>query len=196
MCLKKFAFSVFLLCSLAATASAQKQTVEYGIANELKDVTKVFVDTGTDIGARDDIIAEIRKKLREAKRELIFVSKPEDSDIHLRFSYETQTVHREEQPPRVILRAPVGSVVKILSKDRVRVLMSYSQERRNFRVRVGFGKGKPEIEFAREFVKAYLAANPKSRSSQFASCRIKRLRNCSKTQSATTELFNSTLTFS
>jgi len=59
----------------------------------------------------------------------------------------------------VILRTPVGSVVKILSKDRVRVLMSYNKKQRSFRV--GFGHGKPEIEFAREFVKVYLVANSK-----------------------------------
>ncbi|HKQ78828.1 MAG TPA: hypothetical protein VJ810_34335 [Blastocatellia bacterium] len=157
--MKEFAISIFLLFSIAATASAQNQTVEYGSADELKDVTKVFMDTGTDMDAYDDIIAEIRKKLREVKRELKFVSKPEDSDVHLRFSYETLTLHGGERPPRVILSTPVGSVVKILSKDRVRVLMSYSKKQRSFRI--GFGQGKPEIEFAREFVKVYLVANSK-----------------------------------
>ena len=159
MCLKKIAFSVFLLCSFGATAMAQNQTVEYGSADELKDVTKVFVDTGTGMEARENITLEIRKKLREAKRELKFVSKPEDSDIHLRFVYETQTAHGGVNPGGVIRKTPVGTVVKILGKDRVRVLMSYSKERRGGGIGIGLGKGKPDIEFAREFVKAYLAAN-------------------------------------
>ena len=162
MCLKKIAFSVFLLCSFAATAAAQNETIENGSADELKDVTKVFVDTGAGMETVENITLEIRKKLREAKRELKFVSKPEDSDIHLRFAYETQTAHGGANPGGVIRKTPVGTVVKILGKDRVRVLMSYSKERRGIGIGIGLGKGKPEIEFAREFVKAYLAANSKS----------------------------------
>src|SRR5262249_57329359 len=90
MCLKKIAFSVFLLCSFAA-AAAQNQTIESGSPDELKDVTKVFVDSKAGMEVVENITLEIRKKLREAKRELKFVSKPEDSDIHLRFAYETRS---------------------------------------------------------------------------------------------------------
>ncbi|HKQ78826.1 MAG TPA: hypothetical protein VJ810_34325 [Blastocatellia bacterium] len=164
--MKKIAFSVFLLCyfaatacALDATAAAQNQTKELGSADELKDVTNMFVDTGTDMEARENIILEIRKKLREAKRELKFVLRPEDSDIHLRFGYETRTAHGGSNPGRVIDKVPVGTVVKILSKDRVRVLMSYSKERRGIGIGISLGRGKPDIEFAREFAKAYLAAN-------------------------------------
>jgi hypothetical protein len=57
MCLKKIVFSVFLLCALAATATAQNQTIEYGSADELKDVEKIFVDTKEDMVVRDGIIA-------------------------------------------------------------------------------------------------------------------------------------------
>jgi len=161
MYLKKIAFSVFLLCSFAATAAtAQNQTVESGGADELKDVTKVFVDTKGGMDVVENITLEIRKKLRDAKRELKFVSRPEDSDIHLRFAYETHTAHGGTNPGGVIVKTPVGTVVKILGKDRERVLMSYSKERRGSRIGIGLGKGKPEIEFAREFVKLYLAANP------------------------------------
>jgi hypothetical protein len=37
MYLKKIAFSVLLLCSVAVTAQAQNQTIEYGGADELKE---------------------------------------------------------------------------------------------------------------------------------------------------------------
>ncbi len=159
MCLKKIAFSVFLLCAFAATATAQNQTIEYGSADELKDVEKIFVDTKEDMVVRDDIIAEIRKNLLAVKRDLKIVSKPEESDIHLRFYYETQSAHGGNYPGGTILKEPVGTVVKILSKDRMRLLMSYSARRTYGGVIVGLGIRKPEIVFAREFAKAYLAAN-------------------------------------
>ncbi len=163
MNLKRIAYSVFLLCAFAAAAArAQDQTIEQGAADELKDVTKVYVDTREGMGTVENITLEIRKKLREAKRELKFVTKPEDSDVHLRFGYETQTGHGGSNPQGVISKTPVGTVVRIISKDRVRVLMSYTKERRGgIGIGIGLGKGKPEIEFAREFVKAYLAANSK-----------------------------------
>lgn len=160
MCLKIIAFSVFLLCAFAATATAQNPTIEYGSADELKDVEKIFVNTKEDMVVRDDIIAEIRKNLSAVKRELMIVSKPEESDIHLRFYYETQTVYGETYPGGVIAKGElVATVVKIISKDRVRLLMSYNGARSSSGIRLGWRMGKREIEFAREFAKAYLAAN-------------------------------------
>jgi hypothetical protein len=164
MYLKKIAFSVFLLCSFAVTAMAQNQTIEYGGVDELKDIEKVFIDTKTDMAVRDRIIAEIRKNLRSVKRDLKIVSKPEESDIHLRFYYETQTVNggvvnggtvnSGPYPGVAIVKIPVGMVMKILGEDRVRLLMSYDIDRRTRGVRITWSWRKPEAEFAREFVKA------------------------------------------
>jgi hypothetical protein len=164
MHLKKIAFSVFLLCSFAATVTAQHQTIENGSADELKGVEKIFVDARADMGVRDRILAEIRKKLRAVKRELVIVSKPEESDIHLRFHYEWQKIAHGEGPAPPIGRntqVPFGTVVKILGQDRVRLLMSYSYTRPNFVTPVSWGRRKHEVDFAREFAEAYLAANPK-----------------------------------
>jgi hypothetical protein len=162
MHLNKIAFSVFLLCSFAATVTAQNQTVENSSADELKGVEKIFVDVGADMSVRDRILAEIRKKLRAVKRELIIVSKPEESDIHLRFHYEWQTAHGEGPGGTTVMtkKIPVGTVVKILGKDRVRLLMSYSISPPNFVTGITWDTRKHEVEFAREFAKAYLAANP------------------------------------
>jgi hypothetical protein len=163
MYLKKFAFSIFLLCAFAATSAAQNQTIEHGGADELKGVEKIFVDARTDVSVRDKIIKEIRKNLRAVKRELIIVSKPEESDIHLRFHYEWENVAHGEGPAGPAGRPtkiPVGTVVKILGQDRVRLLMSYSFTRPNFVTgRNYWDRRKHDVEFAREFAKAYLAAN-------------------------------------
>src|SRR2546428_4978347 len=153
MCLKKIASSVLLLCSFAATVTAQNQTIETGGADELKGVEKIFVDARTDMSVRDRIISEIRKNLRAAKREMIIVSKPEESDIHLRFHYEWQTAHGEGPGGTTVrtTKIPVGTVVKILGKDRVRLLMSYSIPPPNFVTGGGWDRRKHEVEFAREF---------------------------------------------
>lgn len=160
MHLKKIAFSVFLLL-FAVTVTAQNETIEHGGADELKGVEKIFVDARTDMSVREKIISEIRKKLRAVKRELKIVSKPEESDIHLRFHYEYETVHGEGPgyPTGRVIKIPVGMVVKILGGDRVRLLMSYSFDRPNFVTGVRGDRRKHDVEFAREFAKAYLAAN-------------------------------------
>jgi hypothetical protein len=162
MHLKKIAFTVFLLWSIAATVTAQNQTIEYGGADELKGVEKIFVDARANMAVRDKIIAEIRKSLRAVKRELIIVSKPEESDIHLRFHYEWQNiVHGEGPVPPIgrMTKIPVGTVVKILGQDRVRLLMSYSFNRPDFVTGVTWDRRTHEVKFAHEFAKAYLATN-------------------------------------
>jgi len=173
MHLKKIAFNVFLLCSFAATVTAQNETIvatvkaqnetiENGSADELKGVEKIFVDVRGEMRVRDRISAVIRNNLRAAKRELIIVSRPEESDIHLRFHYEWKTVRGEGPGGTTMLTimTPVGTVVKILGKDRVRLLMSYSGAPPNFVTGFTWDTGKHDVEFAREFSKAYLAANP------------------------------------
>jgi hypothetical protein len=161
MFFEKIAFGFFLLCAFAATTAAQNKIKVLGSPDELKDVTKVFVDTGALFEERENITQEIQKKLRK----LEFVSKPEDSDIHLQFAYETWVSPGGADSEGAVVKVAVGEAVKILNKDRVRVLMSYSKERRGTGIGIGivFGKVKPEVEFAREFVKAYLAANSPKR---------------------------------
>ena len=161
MRLKKVAFNVFLLCSFAATVTAQNETIENGSADELKGVEKIFMDVRAEMSVRDRILAEIRKNLCAAKRGLIIVSKPEDSDTHLRFHYEWQTVHGEGPGGTTVMtkKIPVGTVVKILGKDRLRLLMSYSIPPPNFVTGISWDRRKHEVDFAREFAKAYLAVN-------------------------------------
>ena len=143
---------VLLACVLALPALAQNPTVEYGHPGELRGVKNVFVDAGTDIELRNHILEEIRKRLPD----LNIVSAPEAADIHLRFSL------KEERNYGVIVpvggrvgsySVGVGSVVKVLSENRVRVLLSFKD------TRTRFGERRPSTNFAREFVEAYRRAN-------------------------------------
>src|SRR5262249_20053253 len=131
----------------------QKTLVEQGSPDELKGVMKVFVDTNMDKLHRADIVKEIQKKLPA----LEIVTKPEDANIHLKFSLQRKNNFDEGTPgkPRPVRGA--GKVVRVVSNDRVRLLLEYEEDE----YRIKFGKRNPAEEFAKEFVKAYLAANGK-----------------------------------
>jgi hypothetical protein len=148
------AFISILAFGLAnqSTNLLQRPLIERGSPDELNGVIKVFVDTNMEPQHRADIVEEIQKKLPA----LEIVPKPEDADIHLKFSIQKKTQSWDEGMPG--RRRPfrgVGKVVKVVSNDRVRFLLEYEEER------IKFGKRNPAEEFAKEFVKAYLGANGK-----------------------------------
>ena len=152
--LRRIVISGVLLASvLAPPALAQTPTVEYGHPGELRGVKQVFVDTGTDIELRNRILEEIRKRLPD----LTIVAAPEGADIHLRFALKEERSYGVVVPVGGRIGAPysvgVGSVVKVLGGDRVRVLWSFKD------ARTRFGERRPSTNFAREFVEAYRGAN-------------------------------------
>ena len=143
---------VLLAYVLALPALAQNPTVEYGHPGELRGVKKVFVDAGTDIELRNRILEEIRKRLPD----LDIVPAPEAADIHLRFSLKEERSYGVIVPVRGGIggySVGVGSVVKVLGENRVRVLLSFKD------TRTRFGERRPSTNFAREFVEAYRKAN-------------------------------------
>ena len=148
---------VLLACVSALPVLAQTPSVEYGHPSELRGVKKVFVDAGTDIELRNHILEEIQKRLPD----LTIVSAPEAADIHLRFSLKEERNYGVIVPVIVPVRGGigvpysvgVGSVVKVLSENRVRVLLSFKDSRTRF------GERRPSTNFAREFVEAYRTAN-------------------------------------
>jgi hypothetical protein len=143
---------VLLAFVLANPALAQNPTLEYGHPGELRGVKKVFVDAGTDIELRNRIFEEIRKRLPD----LDIVSAPEAADIHLRFSLKEERNYGVIVPVGGRIGAysvGVGSVVKVLSENRVRVLLSFKD------TRTRFGERRPSTNFARAFVEAYRRAN-------------------------------------
>jgi len=147
---------ISLLC--AHSVLADKPVIEYGDLSDLKDVKKIFIDTGKDMNLRDEIGAEIRKQLREVK----IAGRPEESDLHLRFSYQVSGSHGGH-PPQVI-KTPEATVVKILSSNRERIVMSFKWQQTGHRIKIGIGrKQRPDLDFAREFVKAYKNTNASGR---------------------------------
>lgn len=140
-----------LSCNLTAQAQAK---VEVGDLENLIGVKKVFIDTGNDMDLHDEIGAEIRKAIPELK----FAAKPEETPIHLRFYMPSNLRKSGPLPPQAV-RVPEGSVVKIINEDNYRVLLTYKAQGGGVKV-VPFGKkARPDLDFAREFVKAYQKAN-------------------------------------
>jgi hypothetical protein len=149
------AFISILALGLAnqGTNLLQEPVVEHGSPDELKGVMKVFVDTNMEMRHRAEIVKEIQKKLPA----LEIVPKPEDADIHLKFSFQSETQIWDERTPGSRRRGRwVGKVVKVVSNDRVRLLLEYED-----RYRIKLGERNLAKEFAKEFVKAYLRANGK-----------------------------------
>ena len=144
--------AVFVLaCSVLATA--QDAGVEYGQPTELSGVTKVFVDTGVDMQQRNLIVNDLQKLLPN----LTVVSRPEESDIHLRFSLK-QTPGKTDW---------VGAVVKIVENNRVRVLFGWTDatppifERDTF-MSWAMDSAKPHM-FVRQFARIYKKVNSVSK---------------------------------
>jgi Mrp family chromosome partitioning ATPase len=134
---------------LATFVHAQQQpTVEYGKPEELKGVTKIFVDTGTDLKARESIVTEIGKKLPA----LVVTESAEGAEVVLVFSQkeEPDFVNGTTTSPIIVGE---GRVVRNVAENRIRVLLSYNTKKRNI------FQDKPAVKFAREFIKAYLKAN-------------------------------------
>ncbi len=156
--------------SIPLPASAQVPVVEYGAPAELCGVSTIFVDTGMDARQRALIIKDIRSELPG----LMIASRPEDAEVHLRFTLRDQVigqnvVYPSPHPPDrsgtlvsvgvgipvsgVTRTEGVGTVVRIVGAGRVRVLSSFRDARGNRFER------KPSTNFAREFIKAYKKAH-------------------------------------
>ncbi|HKR02382.1 MAG TPA: hypothetical protein VJT09_17025 [Pyrinomonadaceae bacterium] len=140
----------FLIAAFPWQAPAQERSVEYGQATELRGVSRIFVDTGADTQQRNLIVREIQKRLPE----LEVVSRPEESDIHVRFFLTGSAPGKTDW---------LGTVVKIVGSNRVRVLFSYKDNTPPLFDDATFLSSamelaKPHI-FVSQFVRAYKKAN-------------------------------------
>jgi hypothetical protein len=148
---KLFAGVFLALLTLALPASAQTGGgVEYGQPEELRGVTRMFVETSLDTGRRDAIVKDLRKRLPQ----LEIVSTPEEADVHMRFEVKAAGGGKTEV---------LGSVFKVLGQGRVRVLYSYKDNTPDVFdgdpvLSYGVEYARPQV-FARQFVKVYKKAN-------------------------------------
>jgi hypothetical protein len=167
---KLITMMLLLLCFFIAPAPAQT-TFEYGTPAELRGIGRIFIDTGADAAMRTNIVKNIEKRLPE----LVIVTCPEEADIRLvfvtdnryfvshnyqsaiRYDYGGCTGHTViesyEKPSYWHVVRGMGMVVMCAGEQRLRVLMSFQDERGSWPER------HPSTNFARAFVKEYRKAN-------------------------------------
>lgn len=147
---RKMSWLSLLVLTFTLPVYAQAPIIEYGQPAELRGVTKVFVDTGLDAQQRGVVVKEIKKQLPD----LEIVSRPEESEIHLRFFLKEMRDGRIEW---------VGTVVKLIDANHMRALCSFKDDlppiyEQHSIKSYGIERIMP-LRFAREFVKAYKKAN-------------------------------------
>jgi hypothetical protein len=148
----KIVFSIFIILALNSNSTFPRQEtqekIQPGTACELKGVAKIFIDPKMEPA---DLTA-LRNALRVGLPELKIVSKPEESDIHLRFGLEHH--FGPEGRPRA---TPVGSAVKIIGPSEVKQLLCL----KDWRIRYDVDHP-PILLFAKYFITEYQRANSRS----------------------------------
>jgi hypothetical protein len=140
----------------------QFHRIESGSLYELRKLSRVYVDTGTNLEEQRSITGEVLKYLPELK----FVDTAEEADIILAFSASQGTetgTHVEknvwsgekirEWNIRVEMEIGDGQVLRRVNSSLLRSVLKFHDPQHNMLER------KPSTNFARAFVKAYKQAN-------------------------------------
>ena len=170
-----------LLLLLFVTGKPQAQSaIEYGEREELKGITKIFVDTGTDLSGRENIIKIIKNELPT----IVVVSRVEEAEIVLIYSSDSysilsgisnsrnssttgtlsvwgNTATYSGQTNSTSTSTPIyrkvtdgeGLVVKFTSTGRPRLLINFKDTKKSVLER------RPSSNFARKFAKVYKEVN-------------------------------------
>jgi|GEM_PF-2617348 len=148
---------------------AGKAVYEYGNPAELRGVTVVFIDTGSQLTVRDTIAAEIRKRLPD----LTIAERIEEARIVLDFTLE---IDRRGDSGGMVIYGGIGSlgshggvdiyaptettreighglVYRPLGEGAIRILLEFSGRKTTVLQR------SPARQFARKFVDEYRKAN-------------------------------------
>ena len=146
-----------LLLVMFIGASAQ---TEYGNESELKGLTKVFIDTGTDIKNRKRII----KMIEKSKTDLTIVNSLEDAEIVLGFGAgsvvdgaraSTTTVLGVTRTSVQNYEYDTGQGVAAVKNEEGNPRFIWSFESKRDRI----GEPRPAKKFAKEFIKLWKKIN-------------------------------------
>jgi hypothetical protein len=162
----KLTFVLFLLAFFALTVAAQQQVVEPGKPQELKGVTRIFVNAPDD-ETRNNIIAQIQKRLPH----VMISERPADAEVWLFFAAAQRNSPKSDPTMGIDSRTSgtsivyemvgSGSVIKPISKDSAHRLIEFKD---TLETTASFSKQALSTKFARAFIKSYQKANPKGNS--------------------------------
>ena len=174
---------IFLLLLVVTGQLHAQSAIEYGERDELRGITKIFVDTGTDLSGRENIIKIIRNDLPA----IVVVSRVEEAELVLIYSsdsysilsgisnsrnssttgnlsvwgntatYSGQTTSTSTSTP--IYRKVTdgeGLIVRFTSSGRPRLLINFKDKQKSVLER------RPSTNFARKFIKVYKEVNVSS----------------------------------
>ncbi len=137
---KLFALLILPLCLMS---SVHPQDYDYGKPEEMKGLTKIFIDTDGDMKNRDRITEEVER----AKLGVQLLDGADGAEIIVRYVNS-----KERSAARKTVNVGEAKVL-VVKGERLRVVMSFRDEERNV-----FEK-KPANNFGKNFVKAYKKAN-------------------------------------
>lgn len=147
-----------LLLTSALSAYSQIQ-YEYGMPDDLKGLTKYYVDTSGDIKARNDIVKEVSKALPQ----LQLMDDIETSQIRLSFMGSVQDVVGNARTVGNSTyvdneRLPIGTGLVWIDprgadKSKLRVVLNFASRQDSKLEKM------PYTKFAKEFIKTYKKAN-------------------------------------
>lgn len=157
---KAVCFSLLMFLLPSPAANGQTTEFEYGKPDELKGVRSIYVYTGAELELHDNIVKNIKQKLPD----LLIASNPVDADVILVFSADAQTFFSGLSGSTTIrsdgtmdssssarystIIEGKGQVVKLVAKNRIRLLMEFSGS--NSGLRIGFFsfEKRPSTNFA------------------------------------------------
>jgi len=157
-----------MLCAVVLFSLTGGQDVDrprYGTPSDLRGLTRLFIDTGADMRARDRIVRE----LRASGIQIQLVQDPEDAQMLLEFGvtvdhrlggWVTNTHRdRDRQGQHSVTTTTdqktqngTGSVY-VVHEGQLRLVDSFADEKRSFLER------DPATNFARAFLRLYRGAN-------------------------------------
>lgn len=158
--MRKVIPALLTVLTLALSAQAQNDDYDYGRPSELKGLTKVFVDTGSDLKARD----KIESALKKAKLGLEFADDADVAEFAIiyRSGSFSKTVGVSNPATGAVIIGqpdyPVGKglvLVKKSGNEKPHLVMSFDDVQNT-----AFERG-PLTNFIRDFVKTYKKANEK-----------------------------------
>jgi hypothetical protein len=146
--------------------TTQPPSFEYGSPDELRNVTRLYIYTGTDMDVRGNIIEQVTDKLPKIKivetmeeAEVILVY---GADSRVFLSGATTTIRPDvgmgnstatTTPQYRKVTSGSGQVVKVVGSRRYRLLLDFNDSRSTIFER------RPSTNFARKFIKVYKEAN-------------------------------------
>jgi hypothetical protein len=141
-------FGAFVISVPNASAQATAQDFEYGKPEDLKGLTRYYVDAGIDVKARSRIVEEIQKSIPQ----LLLAEDVESTEIMLTFMSRVETVPLGATTER--LHTGVGTVaIHVRDSGKPRLVLNFTSRQDTKLEKM------PYTKFAREFVKAYKKAN-------------------------------------